>query len=281
MEDNRPVCNWKLDANGFANIKDLVEPEGGCRLPPGLRGWKSDVALVDENGHPADSDDPAADKCNHRDTPEWRAAHQRAKLPARHPVVKKETKMEEQIPAPVAVPEVPKTVAAVGVPAVPSADDLSRIAAHAGGGMNGILMALIAVVGGGGAVWKYLQSKQKASAKKDELAHEQRMKELELQADNQKRDDDKHGECESKRAALAAKVESAESQLRLAESALSNLRDQLAAVAAKADSAAEKAEKASSLSASAGSSDEAEEVLASLSKRISKLETAVKAKGKK
>jgi hypothetical protein len=73
------------------------------------------------------------------------------------------------------------------------------------------------------------------------------------------------------------KVESAESQLRLTENALSNLRDQLAAVSAKADSAAEKA---SSLSASAGASDETDEALASLSKRISKLETAAKAKKK-
>jgi uncharacterized protein HemX len=167
--------------------------------------------------------------------------------------------------------------ATVAVPAAPSADDLSRIAAHAGGGATGILMALIAVVGGGGAVWKYLQGREKAKAKKDELAHEQRMKELELQADNQKRDDEKHGECKAARDALAMKVESAESQLRLTENALSNLRDQLAAVTAKADSAAEKA---SSLSASAGASDETDEALASLSKRISKLETAAKAKKK-
>ena len=267
MEDTRPVCNWKLDANGFANIKDMVEPEGGCRLPPGLRGWKSDVTLVDENGHPADSDDPAADKCNHRDTPEWQAAHQRAKLPARRKVVTHpEKKMDEQIeqPAAPAVPEIPKTVASVGVPAVPSADDLSRIAANAGGGATGIVMALIAVVGGGGAVWKYLQSKQKAAAKKDELAHEARMKELELQADNQKRDDDKHGECESKRAALAAKVESAESQLRLAEQALSNLRDQVAALSGKIDSSKETTDDYASV----------------LSKRITKLETAAKAKKK-
>ena len=264
MEDTRPVCNWKLDANGFANIKDMVEPEGGCRLPPGLRGWKSDVTLVDENGHPADSDDPAADKCNHRDTPEWQAAHQRAKLPVRRKAVAhKEKKMEEQAPAPVAL-EVPKTIPTVGVPAVPSADDLSRIAANAGGGATGIVMALIAVVGGGGAVWKYLQSKQKASAKKDELAHEARMKELELQADNQKRDDDKHGECESKRAALAAKVESAESQLRLAEQALSNLRDQVSALSGKIDS----------------SNATTDDYTGVLSKRITKLETAVKSKKK-
>ena len=187
--------------------------------------------------------------------------------------------MEEQTsPAEAAAP---KMVASVGVPAVPSADDLSRIAAQAGGGATGILMALVAVVGGGGAVWKYLQSKQKTAAKRDELAHEQRMKELELQADNQKRDDDKHSECKAARDALLLKIESAESQLRLAESALSNLRDQLAAVAAKADSAISMAEKTPDLSKTGDKFDETDEALAALSKRISKLETAAKAKGKK
>jgi uncharacterized protein HemX len=273
MEDTRPVCDWKLDKNGFAS--DTHEPPGGCRLPPGFKGWAFTASSVDEHGHVVDEDAHPAWACQHRDTPEWRAAHQRAKLLTRREVVK-EKKMDPQNPP--AEAAAPKTVAAVGVPAVPSADDLSRIAANAGGGATGVLMALIAVVGGGGAVWKFLQSKQKAAAKRDELAHEQRMKELELQADNQKRDDEKHGECKASRVALVAKIESAESQLRLAESTLSALRDQLAAVAAKADSAVEKAEKASSLSASAGSSDDVDERLDTFSKRITKLETAVKAK---
>jgi hypothetical protein len=203
MEDNRPPCNWPIDEKGFVFLKDMIEPEGGCRLPSSLRGFKSGVSLVDENGHPADSDDPAADKCNHRDTPEWKAQHARAKVRLRP---KKEKHMEEQVQAPT-VPEVTvPTKATIAVPAVPSADDLSRIAANAGGGTTGVLMALIAVVGGGGAVWKFLQSKQKASAKKDELAHEARMKELELQADNQKRDDEKHGECKAARDSVASKL---------------------------------------------------------------------------
>lgn len=239
MEDTRPVCDWKLDERGFTS--DVGEPPGGCRLPPGFKGWVF------------------------RESPDaWQEAPQRAKLPARkaakvaHP--KKEPPVEEvQQPAPVAA--APASVATVGVPSVPSADDLSRIAHQAGGGTTGVLMALIAVVGGGGAVWKYLQSKQKAAAKRDELAHEQRMKELELQADNQKRDDDRHGECKAARDALVGRIESLEQQGRLAEQTLSTLRDRLDAVSAKADNA--------------GGSEEA---LAALSKRISKLETAVKAK---
>jgi hypothetical protein len=281
MSDSRPVCNWPLDANGFVFLKDMVEPEGGCRLPEGLRGFKSGVSLVDENGHPADSDDPAADKCNHRDTPEWQRAHPRAKLAPRKAVkaAHREAPMSFPVSNPVAaVAHAEETPAAspaaltatVAVPAAPSADDLSRIAAHAGGGATGILMALIAVVGGGGAVWKYLQGRNKQR-------HEERMKELELQADNQRRDDEKHGECKTARDALVARIESMEQQGRLAEQTLSNLRDRLDAVSAKADSAAEKA---SSLSASAGASDETDEALAALSKRMSKVETAVKAKKK-
>jgi uncharacterized protein HemX len=262
MEDTRPVCPWKLNANGFTS--DVGEPPGGCRLPPGFKGW---VFYESPPESPSET------------TTAWQEQPPRAKLRLHK---EKTMSLPRLTPDVVVEPaqEVPAPVTAtVGVPAVPSADDLSRIAANAGGGATGIVMALIAVVGGGGAVWKYLQSKQKAAAKKDELAHEQRMKELELQADNQKRDDDKHGECESKRAALAAKVESAESQLRLAESALSSLRDQLAAVSAKADSAVEKA---SSLSARAsGSNEEIDERLDTFSKRISKMEAAVKAKGKK
>lgn len=265
MEDTRPICPWKLDANGYTS--DIAEPEGGCRLPPGFRGWVFHEVP-----------DPAA----------WQEAPQRAKLPARKaakvahpkkelPVSLPRTPVVLSPPADEPVADAPAPapapVATVGVPAVPSADDLSRIAAHAGGGATGIIMALIAVVGGGGAVWKYLQSKQKAASKKAELEHEQRMKELELQADNQRRDDDKHKECESARLGLASRVESMEQQGRLAEKALSDLRDRLDAVSAKADSAVEKAG-----AVKVGGSEDVDERLDTFSKRISKLETAVKSK---
>ena len=204
MDDVKPICNWPLDENGFANIKDMVQPPGGCRLPPGIRGWKSTVEPVDEFGHPSEGDEAKDHRCDHRDTAEWKAHHARAKVLHRSRI--KEHKMEEQAQVPEVAAPSPVTKATVAVPAAPSADELAKIAANAGGGATGLLMAALAVAGGGGAIWKYLQSKQKASAKKDELAHEQRMKELELQADNQKRDDDKHGECKTARETLASKV---------------------------------------------------------------------------
>lgn len=241
MEDTRPVCDWKLDENGLTS--DVGEPPGGCRLPPGFKGWVFHEA-------------PDA----------WQEVAPRAKLHARphHRAAKKEPVVEE-IQQPVAAPApvaVPATKAVVAVPPPPSADDLSRIAANAGGGVNGILLALIAAVGGGGAIWKYLQSKQKAASKKDEQEHEERMKELELQRDaQQQKNDDHHKACDAARATLAGRVESLEGQGRLAEQTIAALRDRLDAVAAKAESA--------------GGSEEA---LATLSKRVSKLETAVKAK---
>jgi uncharacterized protein HemX len=189
--------------------------------------------------------------------------------------------MPQTQPAPDAASAAPiATTASVGVPPAPSADDLARIASQAGGGSTGLLMAALAVLGGGGAAWKYLQSRQRAAAKKDELAHEQRMRELDLQADNQRRDDEKHGECKAARQALVGRIESLEGQGRLAEQTLSALRDRLDAVSAKADSAASMAERTPDLSKTAEKFDEAEEALASMSKRISRLETAAKAKNK-
>lgn len=170
---DRPVCNWKLDRNGFADIGAL-KAGYDCTFPPGFAGWVSQVTEVSP-------------------TPPTRATV--SPRPKVRKLVVKEKGMEEQEPVPV-----PQT-ASVGVPAVPSASDLSKIAADAGGGSTGVLMALIAVVGGSGAVWKFLQGRNKQK-------HDERMKELELQADNQKRDDEKHGECKENRDAVAARIDS-------------------------------------------------------------------------
>jgi hypothetical protein len=277
MEDTRPVCPWKLDANGFSS--DTREPPGGCRLPPGLKGWSFTASSVDEHGHVTDEDAHPTWSCGHRDTPEWQAAHRVGQTVARAaPAARKKEKVvpQTQQSAPDAAQAAPvPTTASVGVPAVPSADDLSRIAAQAGGGANGIVMAALAILGGGGAAWKYLQSKQKAAAKRDELAHEQRMKELDLQRE---RGDDQHKACESARVGLSSRIESLEGQGRLAEQALSALRDRLDAVAAKADGAISMAERTPDLSKTAEKFEETDEALEALSKRLSKVETAVKAK---
>jgi hypothetical protein len=261
-EDTRPFCNWPLDGQGYARLTDMAEPEGGCRLPLGLKGWVIQQTLVDEYGHTVESDDPTQYRCIHKDTPEWRKAHERA-TPVRTPkkATKKEIVMAEQLP----VPNDPKELtASVAVPSMPSAADLSKLASDAGGGVNGVLMALIAVVGGGGAIWKYLQSRDKAKAKQGELDHELRMKELELKAEHQQKQDDQHGQCKTDRAVLAAKVDDLESHLL-------DLHSQIASTNSKLE------ESKSSFAFGKGS-DEIEEKLVEMSKRISKVETRLKAK---
>jgi hypothetical protein len=271
MEDLRPVCNWKLDANGFAS--DTREPPGGCRLPPGFKGWAFAAEGVDEHGHVTDEESGAQWKCNHRDTPEWKAAHNRAKLAPRP---KKESHVSEPIQAP-QDPQSPVSApvaASVGIPAAPSAADLSKMAADAGGGATGVAMALIAVVGGGGAIWKFLQSKQKASAKRDELAHEQRMKELELQADNQKRDDDKHGECKAQRDMVAARLSAVDQRVEQLVRDTADLQRQLHDLVRQLS---DLSDRIGSLKVSGGH-EECDEKFEELSKRLSKTETKVKAK---
>jgi hypothetical protein len=175
---DRPTCNWKLDADGYADVRVLF---GGtdCAFPPGFKGWTSQVTEAPATGA---SVSPGP----------------RTRGTVGHP--KRSKPMDEQIPAPAPpTPVAAPQTASVGVPAPPSAADLSKIAADAGGGSVGLLMAALAILGGGGAVWKFLNGRSKQQ-------HEQRMKELELQADNQKRDDDRHTECKAARDEVAAKL---------------------------------------------------------------------------
>ena len=73
------------------------------------------------------------------------------------------------------------------VPTAPSADDVSKIIESSGGDpMLALGMAALVIVGGGGAMWKFIQQKGKASAELDqkraEQEHELKLKELELKA---------------------------------------------------------------------------------------------------
>ena len=251
MSDDRPVCNWPLDANGLVRVMDAVEPVGGCRLPLGLRGF---VAGVSEGQRPS----------------EWQGPTRRAKVrphagleTARHEAPM-DAAAQTSTPTPLAAPVAP--VATVGVPAGPSADDLARIAHGAGGGLTGVVMALLALAGGGGALWKYLQSKQRAATKRDEQEHAERMKELEIQRSaQQQRNDDHHRACDTARAVLVGRVDSLESQGRMAEQMLSNLRDRLDALSGRIDSGNAITDQYTTM----------------LNKRLTKLETAVKKKGAK
>lgn len=91
-----------------------------------------------------------------------------------------------------------------------------------GGSMITVMLALIAV-GGGGAAWKFYQTFAKQK-------HEEKMKELELQAGAKadKQDDDKHDKhdkCATERVALEAKVSTLEARLAEAEKAAKEAAD--------------------------------------------------------
>lgn len=75
--DNRPVCDWKMDADGSVLISDAVEPEGGCRVPDGFKRFVLQAQVLDKHGHILDGDaDPLSKHgCDHKDTPEWRKEH--------------------------------------------------------------------------------------------------------------------------------------------------------------------------------------------------------------
>lgn len=235
---DKPLCNWPINEQGLVHVRDIIEPPGGCIIPPAVRGFISVQQDVDQYGHPVD---PRGDwNCDHRNTPEWKAHHHRAKVRLQP---KKESPMSlprNIVPNPPADVELedpqeaendPQS-ASVAVPPVPSSDDLARIAHGAGGGLNGIVLALVAAVGGGGAIWKYLQSKQRASAKKDELAHEQRMKELELQQQNK---DDQHKACDAARETLAARLSALDEKVTSLSFNLRDLQSRLQELVSKLD----------------------------------------------
>jgi hypothetical protein len=262
-----------VDERGMVPFDLVARDAGTCTWPPDARGFVLSAQTVDKHGHLLDGDnDPKGrNGCDHRDTPEWRAEH-------RH----KEKHMSDALPAlqapvalPPASPTAPATTATVGVPPMPSASDLAGIASGAGGGLAGVAVAAIAVLGGGGAIWKFLQNRTKLDAEKSEQSHQQRMKELELQADNQKRDDEKHQQCSASRVALEAKLAAAEQRLAASEQSVSAMVSRLSEAEAKV---ARVSEASTKLAAKLGE-DDVDEKLSTFSKRITKLESALKKKG--
>ena len=229
-----PPCQFTLDPEGFAPVHEVIRDEGVCRWPSDLRGFVVPIVEVGERGREAEGGWKA----------EYGAGRVRPKeTPMSAPVQHEAPEAEVQHP----------TTASVAAPPPPSPDDLARVASQAGGGATGVAMALIAVVGGGGAIWKFLQSRQKAAEKRDELAHEARMKELELQAQGQQKSEDQHKACEAARTALASDVAALKARVEASERGVSEAMAKVS-----------------------GSGEEAAVAMKNLSKRISKVETALK-----
>jgi len=237
-------CAWPLDEQGYARLSDLRPDEPPCALPEGLRGWVAQEQLVDEYGHPMDAE--VRDyRCEHRDTPEWKAAHRKHWAARSAP---KEKPMEEIKPpevAPPALAPVPAvTTATVAVPHDVPPDIMALIPKDGSASVLTVLLALIVMAGA--IAWRFgpgwMEAKREREAKQAELEE----KKLEQQASQ-------HADCKIARDELALKVASVESQA--------------AGLLARVDELAGKGEQQGSLAV--GGDD--------VEKRVGKLEKALKA----
>jgi len=234
-----PPCAWPLDEDGYGRLSDLKGDAPPCALPDGFRGWVSSVRLVDEYGHEVDVDGSDY-KCQHRDTPEWKAAHRA------HWAAKKEKRMDE-IKQPEVGPQAPVvTTASVGIPDAPP-DVMALIPKDGSASIITVLLALI--VTAGAVAWKFgpgwIEAKREREAKQAEL-EEKRIDQRSSQ----------HGECKVARDELALKVSSVEAQA--------------SSLSARVEELAGKVEQQGSLAI--GGDD--------LEKKIAKLEKALKALAK-
>jgi len=288
-------CNWKLDDAGFADLLQMADAGTDCIAPSGWRGFFVSTTIVDDLGHPLDGDyDPHyAGGCDHRDTPEWQEAHAGDRMePTEMPKSEHiQTPDDLELDAPPAPHDPLVEPAKPAVPAIPTAASVAQVADTVdvskflpAGNDSGLVAVLLATLAIGGAAVKFVPNFLKTRAEKAKLDHEQRMKELELQADNQKRDDEKDEKCAARNAELTVKVVTLESKVAPLEARLADAEARLAGVEAKAAEAAERARLAQDAAATADcnlSPDSVDKNFSELSKRISKIETALKKKGTK
>ena len=191
-------CAWPLDEHGYARLSDLRLDSPPCALPEGLRGWVAQERLVDEYGHEVDVDGVDY-RCQHRDTPEWKAAHRKHWATQAAP---KEKHMDE-VKLPEVVPPAPVvTTASVGVPHDAPPDVMSLIPKDGSASVVTVLLALI--VTAGAVAWKFgpgwMEAKREREAKQAEFEE----KKLDQQTSQ-------HVECRVARDLLHAKVASVES----------------------------------------------------------------------
>ena len=236
-------CAWPLDEHGYARLSDLRVDAPPCALPEGLRGWVAQERLVDEYGHEVDVDGVDY-RCEHKSTPEWKAAHRKhwATQAARKEKHMDEVKLPEVVPpAPVV------TTASVGIPHDAPPDVMALIPKDGSASVVTVLLALI--VTAGAVAWKFgpgwLEAKREREAKQAELEE----KKLDQQSSQ-------HIECKVAREQLDGKVASVESMA--------------AGLSARVDELAGKVEQQGSLAV--GGDD--------VEKRVGKIEKALKALAK-
>lgn len=200
---NLAPCAWPLDYEGFGRLSDLRPDAPPCAIPRGFRGWVAQEVLVDEYGHEVDVDGVDY-RCQHRDTPEWQAAH-RKHWATRHAKEKHmgDTK-DVYLPSNVeAMGPSPSVTASVAVPHDAPPDIMALMPKDGSASVITVLLALI--VTAGAIAWKFgpgwMEAKREREAKQAELEE----KKLDQQASQ-------HVDCKVARDELALKIASVESQ---------------------------------------------------------------------
>jgi hypothetical protein len=199
--------------------------------------------LVDEYGHEVDVDGVDY-RCEHKSTPEWKAAHRKHWATQAAP---KEKHMDE-VKLPEVVPPAPVvTTASVGVPHDAPPDVMALVPKDGSASVVTVLLALI--VTAGAIAWKFgpgwLEAKREREAKQAEIEE----KRIDQQSSQ-------HGECKVARDELALKVAAVESQA--------------SSLASRVEELAGKIQEQASLAV--GDDD--------LAKKVAKLEKALKALAK-
>jgi hypothetical protein len=240
-------CAWPLDEHGYARISDLRGDAPPCVLPEGLRGWVAQERLVDEYGHEVDVDGVDY-RCQHRDTPEWKAAHRkhwskRDVAKEQHMADTKDVYLPTNVEA-MGPPAPLVTTASVAVPHDAPPDLMALLPKDGSASLVTVLLALIVMAGA--IAWKFgpvwMEARREREAKQAELEE----KKLDQQSSQ-------HADCRVARDELAFKVASLEAQA-------SNLATRVEELAGKVQEQA---------SLAVGGDD--------VAKRVAKLEKALKA----
>lgn len=195
--DERPACVFKpedKDESGCIPLSDFLRLTNGCRVT-------EPVCFVTYSGghmEPEEKPEPKAKKVKHAEE---------------RPAPVEEAAVEEHEAAPVAAaPAAPLAAAQQAQEvAVTATKEIAPLLQNPTD-FNGVLVALIAVAGGG-AAWKFYSQFSKNK-------HEENMEKLRLESEKQKNND--HAQCDAKHMALSAKVEELSAKLSAAEEKLAN-----------------------------------------------------------
>lgn len=256
----RLPCTWQgfpRDAYGCYPLEALIR-FGDCTVQANTC-FAINAVPVDKHGHAVFEENEKLAECLHDKKPlaRWRPKKttERKRMDDTQETGAAVSDAQIATPAaPVAAKEA-EHVALTEVPGVPlnATEDIKALLPKdgSGGSMITVMLALVAV-GGGGAAWKFYQTFAKQK-------HDQKMKELELKAEaQQNKNDDNHQKCAAERVMLEGKVSALEARLAEAEK-----------TAKEAAAAAEAASKGSSELELPFDADDLQDRLAKLEKALS------------